>query len=693
MHKLFFIFLFFITTIASTEEIIQDSLKDGKTKQFLKTMLSSYWKKVGLPHERLDDIFELLTEYGHDGELSMILLHEKYPDMADSSSPFSANYKKARAKKFQAYAKSLLPHIKEGVLLDFGAGDVQLVSTLVGLDSTITQAYATDIFPYVPASTHPKISFLQQATPDSTPFNKESIDTVILSTVLHHITPDVRRSLISHLYSILKPGGRVILVEDSFPLTSPEARNDLEAAFFSLSPKQRKDALCFLDWWGNRLMKNRAEIPLPCTFKTTEEWVFFFKDFNFTPIKNDFEGFPPIYTHMVSPKAILVFEKPEEQNRLKVESISVKRANESQTVTGILPIKGVKINVSIGGTKILTNAVDSKSTILYSSTVYQWRETAPGLSSPKEKRSWIVDQILQNIQEAKENLKEIPIEGVGISWAGPISKEGRVIGPNIIGFSFSDLSPEEQNAGGVDLISLLKPSLPEKWKIQILNDADEEAVSEFSSKGETAGTLLILGTGIGAGFYDQGTVYYGPENYIGRMGEIGHHILFNDKTNQYEYYALTSKGAILPGKSNRFTDRLSAPAISQRFLKFAFRELDLDVKKVFTYLNSQEQLFSLIEITSFFQNGEFPFSLEERVLISITKKAKKGDERAIRFIHAMGVEIGSAFQACTKHFPEKTFLNQIYLAGSLGRLFGKDVYDIQGNEIFLNGIKDGLKPQ
>ncbi len=343
----FFIFIvIFLSTLLPAEEIVKGPLKDKATNQFLKMMLTSYWKKVSLPYERLDDIFDLLEKHGDDGELAMILLHEKYPDMADPSSSFSANYKKARAKKFQSYAQSLLPHIKEGVLLDFGAGDTQLALRLVDLNPNITQSYATDIFPFTPTTTHPKVSFLQQKAPDETPFTEESVDTVILSTVLHHITPKVRRSLLEHLYSILKPCGRVILVEDSFPSIPPMSRNDIETAFFSLSPSQRRDVLCFLDWWGNRLMKNRAEIPLPCTFKTTEEWVALFKDFGFKVMKSDFEGFPPIYTHMVSPKAVLVFEKPEIEPYDQCLRSHVTRVEEAQTVTGILPSDGVTLTSS-----------------------------------------------------------------------------------------------------------------------------------------------------------------------------------------------------------------------------------------------------------------------------------------------------------------------------------------------------------
>lgn len=102
-----------------------------------------------------------------------------------------------------------------------------------------------------------------------------------------------------------------LLVEDSFPeALPPQATPDLEQAFLTLTIDQRMQILYFLDWWGNRLMKNRPDIPLPCTFKTINGWQHYLQRFGFQTTHADFYGFPPLPTHMMSPKAILVAKKP-----------------------------------------------------------------------------------------------------------------------------------------------------------------------------------------------------------------------------------------------------------------------------------------------------------------------------------------------------------------------------------------------
>lgn len=693
MFRIFFcVFFLFVSSFSFAEEVLEKALRNQPTRDFIFNMLSSYWSRSQLPQERLAGIFDLLERYAAEGELAMLLLHEKYPDMVESGSLFSLRYREARKHKFNAYAALIAPYIQGQVMLDFGAENLQLTSALVSLNPHIQKAYATDIFPCQTPSNDPKVAFLLQDSPTKTPFSKESVDTILLSTVLHHIEPQPRRELLAHFFEILKPGGRIILVEDSFPEKKYAVdfdKDSLEKQFSLLSQEEKIDVIAFLDWWGNRVMKNRAEIPLPYTFKSEEAWVNYFEDFGFRPLEIHFLGFPPINTHMVSPKALMIFEKSVPPSFYGENGPVFQRGGAIFEARGSLPSKGVLLHVSVGGSKILVEGVNSQGHSIYRSIPFKWRSALNELNGLSA-REWIIKQLLREIKEGIEVCGKEQIEQIVLSWAGPVV-EGKVIGPNIAGFGFVDLTNEELRSGGVDLLDILAENLPSYISIAILNDADDEALAEFFSKGIRDGTLLIVGTGIGSGLIAEGKVYFGPPSYEGRMGEIGHHIVFDQDTSRYEYYGKESRGKILSGQGEGVTERLSGPALARRFLHFAFRENYHEMNSLLSYLNDQAIIFSKEEIELFFREGQCAYSLEERVLMEISEKARRGDMRALRFIRATGFELGAAFAAFATSFPEASFLKRVHLAGSVGCFFGRGGVGKEGEmDPFLEAVKRGF---
>lgn len=293
----------------TTDSIIAKPLADPAITNFLLTMLTSYWKRSNLPFHQLPGIFLLLQRNADDSEQAMLALHHYYPEMKQAGSLFMQRYQQARARKFDYYAQYLSEHVRPGVLVDIGAGDIQLVDNLVSNSAGITDAYATDIFPSNLVSKRHNVHFVVQESETATPFEDNAADTIIISTMLHHMQPNARQKLLRHVFSVLKPGGVFLLVEDSFPEDAPLANSELEHAFLSLTKNQRMQCLYFLDWWGNRLMKNRPEIPLPCTFKTIDEWHAYLQGFGFEDMQAEFYGFPELPTHMVAPKVIMAATK------------------------------------------------------------------------------------------------------------------------------------------------------------------------------------------------------------------------------------------------------------------------------------------------------------------------------------------------------------------------------------------------
>ncbi len=672
-------------------------LRDEKVEAFSFEMLKCFWKKAHLPVERLPDIFAILSYYDEEPELALILIHEKYPDLLDPESPFIQNYQNARKAKFGRFSEAISKYVVGKTLVDIGGGDPQLATAIVKADCSIEKAFVTDPLPSTLPSHHPQVKFLIQENLDSTPFEPESVDTVTLSTVLHHIDPPVRRSLLAHVYSILKPGGRMILMEDSFPQsrytpTRPSSLQ-LEKQFDSLSRKQKIQTLSFLDWWGNRLMKNNPEIPLPCTFKSIEGWIGLIEDYRFETVAHEYLGILPISTHMMPPKAILVFEKPASSSSNDDPLFTLERVRGDQVACGILPREGLNINVSIGGTKLLTNLVNNQGEVIWKSPLCLWREEKEQLEDPAPAREWITkkitDQALAAIEVANTLQKADSIEGVGISWAGTVSNDGRVMGPNIDGFRLEDLSPEELEKGGACLSSALSEYLPDNYPLTIINDADEEGYANFTSRGIDHGTLLIIGSGIGAGFVQNKKIYFGPDDFQERLGEIGHHLIFDQEANRYKYKGLDTKGKILTtSDENSFTHRLSGKGIARRFLKLLYSEKEKDLQAITAYFPPDEALQKML--LDFYLENRWSAQLEVETLLTITQKAYAQDHTALRFLSLTGFEVGNAVGEFLKYHENELFAKNIHITGSVGKNLGKNVLSQEGKDLFLTQIEKGI---
>ena len=160
-------------------------------------------------------------------------------------------------------------------------------------------------------------------------------------------------------------------------------------------------------------------------------------------------------------------------------------------------MENLSIGVDIGGTKVLGGVVDSLGNIL----------TTHREDTPKVGGSALTQTIIGVIQEL---LSQHPVTSIGISAAGFVSSDRQTMlaSPNIAGWNGVNLKEE---------ISL-EINLP----IVIENDANAAAWGEAvygAGRGESELMMVTVGTGIGGGLINNGTLYRGA---FGVAGEFGH---------------------------------------------------------------------------------------------------------------------------------------------------------------------------
>lgn len=724
-----FLLLAFLTcnsVLMATDTIIKPDpnsnhlaiLRDPQLRMFIEDLLQKYWEISRLPVSRLDPMLNILAAYSDEPEFALQLVQEMFPDLTDRQSDFYSAYQDARSAKFRKFSRSLVPYIKGTVLADVGGEDTKLVDVLTTMIPTLKKAYVTDINMSKQMPSNEKIEFLWQPLPEKTPLDNGTVDSIILSTMLHHIDPFVRLKLVTHLKEVLRDGGRLILIEDTYPEhpADKDIHNALDERFLAFSDPNKKEILSFLDWWGNRLMKNSRDIPLPCTFKSMEEWEDYFAEIGLKLVQKQYLGIPDMHTHIMAPKGILIFEYQDEskQNLGFTDEPhivqSIVRVDTNRETLAFRPNSGVNINLSIGGSKMQTTVVDQHLNELIHLKEYCWRKDFRDCdkvsnADSQTKREWLIDRIVEQIEYANRQLKErmgdsLHVEGVGVAWAGPVKPNGLIVGPNIDGFKFSDLTSAEREAGGVPLAQLIGSKLgsslnPGGIDIQFLNDGDAAAIANFQQAKLDNGLLLTIGTGIGSGIVSNGKVLYSVNGFKDRIGEIGHHILYHPTHHRYFYYGVLTRGRIVEEMTpHSISQRLAGPGLAKKFVTRMQRELGYDTDALHHFLNSSQDhtaiRFSEIELAACEANEDLGPIIEKKILKLVTYKANQGNKSAISFIKEVGYEIGLGIGVFIKEFEKEGYVRHLIVSGSVGKSFGKGLADEHGNDLFLSQISKGI---
>lgn len=119
-----------------------------------------------------------------------------------------ARYLIDRKLRAQRVLSHLRPHLS-GRVLDFGAGDCHLISLIDGQKGL--EGYGIDVKDYRQAKSFTRFQWYDGR---EIPFPDGFFDTAVSVYVIHHIKDQVH--VLNEIARVLKPGGSLVLIEDSF---------------------------------------------------------------------------------------------------------------------------------------------------------------------------------------------------------------------------------------------------------------------------------------------------------------------------------------------------------------------------------------------------------------------------------------------------------------------------------------------
>ncbi len=292
-------------------ENVLEVLKDDSLKKNINERLEKYWRDINLPYRWINPILDILLRYYYNEDIAVNEVRKKFPEITNKESiNYSKKLREFRSIKVKNLAKRIKEDITGEIVVDVGGRTNDFVEQILLIKKGIKKAYVTDIDFFSSESKNHKIKFIVQESNTKIPFKKNSINTFILSMVLHHLKGMDQRNLIKNICSSLKENGKVILIEDSYPegKTIEEYSNNI-TEFLKFNTEDRKKILSFYDWFGNRLMRNRDNMPLFYRYRSMEEWKKIFEEEGLIEVKSEFIQENSLKPDIFPPKAILVFKK------------------------------------------------------------------------------------------------------------------------------------------------------------------------------------------------------------------------------------------------------------------------------------------------------------------------------------------------------------------------------------------------
>ena len=301
---------------------------------FIEEYLSKRYIRWGLPENLAERILDTLTANYEDFEEARRRVYRDIIDF-DTDDAWKVAYEvyKKDTKYDSAYdqIRAHVENLPQGALIvDLGAGN-NVFGAVIAENLSAVEVVGVDIMDYHEDRGIPNLKYFKQTSPIEIPsqIKDASVDVLTMNAVLHHVSSELVPELMKEIMRVLKPGGRVILIEDTYSPKLPFLDNsddDLNQRFLDLVGKHgdqfAKDFFAFNDWYANILVHKWDGMATPYEFKSIEEWQELFNQSGFSSSSSSNLGFPKEGFHKPG-LGIMVFNKHEELWDKDVNSIAM----------------------------------------------------------------------------------------------------------------------------------------------------------------------------------------------------------------------------------------------------------------------------------------------------------------------------------------------------------------------------------
>lgn len=353
-------------------------------------------------------------------------------------------------------------------------------------------------------------------------------------------------------------------------------------------------------------------------------------------------------------------------SNLKSET-TVPKKNSFQTYT---------IGLSVGGTKIAGAAVFANGTTEAHES-FDWRAQLGNQATVED----FIQGIVTVVEKIKEQNQSRDLQRIGLAFPGPGEYDKGYFSP--INIPLPNQYP-------------IKQVLEERLNIPVvtLHDGAASVLGETSVTGTLPGVdnamIVIVGTGIGGGVKKNGSHYYG-KNSIGELGwslwyekpeSIEDEEIYYIYAGEHSYSDFIQKMDHLKSLGHiPVEQRLAGPALAKRFVRYTLTETNVAKSNDFFQEN-------VIDLLRQLEAGDA--SAEKRVLQKITQGAQKDYYGCYKFIQVVGKELGIALGTYVSSHFEELFVRHIVLVSGVGENFGKGVLNDQGQDLWLESIRQGV---
>lgn len=287
-------------------DVFQELKKNIIDSSIFRLTLSNAYVKFGIDSVLMDKFLSIFIDNSHGcigdvvDQLKFIVNAKKLNLQNKLASYFeSSNIKTAQL---------LLPLIVDSKIIgDIGAGRGMLAYKLLEHNPDLKIILADISQKYLSVEMSTNIEFRLISEEKNLPFKSGEVDLILIIDMLHHSLPHIPELIAQESARVLKPKGKLILIENSYLLNNDQNQLDDLATddyFFGLSPRQKWLAYAFTEFFGHKII-TQTDMPLEFNFKHLEAWATVFEEQGFKTLICKHLDIVPHKFHQL-PKGLLI---------------------------------------------------------------------------------------------------------------------------------------------------------------------------------------------------------------------------------------------------------------------------------------------------------------------------------------------------------------------------------------------------